>query len=71
MKNKPKFDSKRNLFPEENYKDTSIGGLALKSLARNYSQQADELMTWMVRFIFFCEKKTVLKTTRNKVSLMH
>jgi hypothetical protein len=38
----------RNLFPEENFKDTHVNGLALKSLVRSYSVEADELMDWMV-----------------------
>lgn len=47
----------RNLFPEENFKDTNINGLALKSLKRNYTKEADELIDWIVSFpVKFQEK---------------
>ncbi|KAI9102838.1 DNA-binding protein [Phlyctochytrium arcticum] len=42
----------RGLFPEKNYKDTKMGGLTLKKIARNYSDEADELMNWLEQGCF-------------------
>ncbi|KND01595.1 uncharacterized protein SPPG_03393 [Spizellomyces punctatus DAOM BR117] len=52
----------RGLFPEDNFKDTSMGGLALKSLVRDFSVEADELMDWLERGCFDALEKQYLKT---------
>lgn len=68
--------SQRNLFPEDNFRDTSINGLALKSLLRDYSLEADELMDWMVSSFEFNHILILLSLLclwnhRKKESLMH
>lgn len=40
------------LFPEDNFKDTALNGMALKSLVRDYSIEADELMDWLEKGCF-------------------
>ncbi|KAI9006141.1 DNA-binding protein, partial [Gaertneriomyces semiglobifer] len=52
----------RGLFPEENFKDTTMGGLALKSLQRDITVEADELMDWLERGCFDALAKQYLKT---------
>ncbi|KAJ3294952.1 DNA binding protein [Borealophlyctis nickersoniae] len=52
----------RMLFPEENFKDTSLNGMALKSLVRDYSIEADELMDWLEKGCYDALEKQYLKT---------
>ncbi|KAI9203330.1 HORMA domain-containing protein [Polychytrium aggregatum] len=52
----------RMLFPEENYKDTSLNGLAIKSLRRDYSFEADELIDWIEHGVYDALEKRYLKT---------
>ena len=40
------------LLPEDNFKDTSLNGMALKSLVRGYSFEADELIDWVEQGLF-------------------
>ncbi|KAJ3029930.1 HORMA domain-containing protein 1 [Rhizophlyctis rosea] len=50
------------LFPEDNFKDTALNGMALKSLVRDYSIEADELMDWLEKGCFDALEKKYLRT---------
>ncbi|RKO92018.1 DNA-binding protein, partial [Blyttiomyces helicus] len=52
----------RVLFPEENFRDSSLNGMALKSLQRGYSVEADELMDWLELGCYDALEKQYLKT---------
>ncbi|KAI8818668.1 HORMA domain-containing protein [Fimicolochytrium jonesii] len=52
----------RGLFPENNFKDTSMGGLGLKSLERGVSQEANNLMDWLNRGCFHALERQYLRT---------
>ncbi|KAJ3173947.1 HORMA domain-containing protein 1 [Geranomyces variabilis] len=52
----------RGLFPENHFKDSSLGGIALKSIERNVSPQSDELLNWLEHGCYDALEKRYLKT---------
>jgi meiosis-specific protein HOP1 len=50
------------LFPEQNYQSKNVQGLPIKALKRNYTKQADELLTWLETGCFDALSKQYLKT---------
>ncbi|KAI8922944.1 HORMA domain-containing protein [Entophlyctis helioformis] len=43
----------RNLFPDDNFRDTRLNGLQLKTLLPNKSSEADQLIDWILKTMVF------------------
>ncbi|KAI8591437.1 DNA-binding protein [Geranomyces variabilis] len=52
----------RGLFPENHFKDSSLGGIALKTIERNVSPQSDELLNWLEKGCYDALERRYLKT---------
>ncbi|KAL2913621.1 hypothetical protein HK105_206923 [Polyrhizophydium stewartii] len=52
----------RNLFPEDNFKDTKLNGLQLKTLLPNKTPQADKLIAWIDRGCYDALEKQYLRS---------
>ncbi|KAI9329908.1 DNA-binding protein [Zopfochytrium polystomum] len=52
----------RGLFPEENFKDTQIHAMPLKTIRRNVSSEANQLLDWLERGCWDALERRYLKT---------